>query len=229
MIIFLIFIAEIILLFLFSRSLTNSLARLLYKISRNKGFTYNVLAVIFLPGTIIHEIAHMLIAGIMFVPSGDMEIFPQIEGDEVRFGSVKIAESDPIRRFIIGVAPVIFGLILMFAVLIFSLQFFNASSPWWQIALVVFLVFEISNTMFSSSKDMEGALVLFLVIFFLIAVFLASLYFTNNLSGFLNWINSLLALQGQALQGYFKNLVVLLLIPLGIDLVFIIPVKILKI
>lgn len=226
MIIFLIFILEIFLLFLFSRSLTNSLARLLYKISRSKGFTYNTLAVIFLPGTIIHEIAHMLIAGIMLVPSGDMEIFPQIDGDEIRFGSVKIAESDPIRRFIIGVAPVIFGLILMFAVLILSLQFFDSNTPWWQIALVIFLVFEIANTMFSSSKDMEGALVLFLVIFSLIVVFMATLYFTNNLSSFFNW---LLSINFINLSDQLKQLVTFLLIPLGIDLVFIIPVKILRI
>lgn len=226
MVIFLIFILEIFLLFLFSRSLTNSIARLLYKISRSKVFTYNALAVIFLPGTIIHEIAHMLIAGIMFVPSGDMEIFPQIEDDNVRFGSVKIAQSDPIRRFIIGVAPVIFGLILMFAVLVFSLQYFNSSTPWWQIALVIFLVFEIANTMFSSSKDMEGALVLFLVIFSLIVVFVATLYFTNNLSSFFNW---LLSVNSINLSDQLKQLVTLLLIPLGIDLVFIIPVKILRI
>jgi len=226
MIFFLVFVLEILFLFLFSRSLTNSLARLLYKISRSKSFAFNALAAIFLPGTLIHEIAHMLIAGLLFVPSGNITIFPEIDGNEVKFGSVKIAQTDPVRRFIIGVAPVIFGMFLILAVLFLSLQFYSQQTPWWQIALIVFLVFEIANTMFSSKKDMEGALVLFVVIFIILGSFLGALYFTQNLIPFLNLLGSL---NFPNLVELLKKSSALLLIPIGLDLIFIAIAKIFKV
>lgn len=212
--------------FLFSRSLTNALARLLYKISHSRSFTFNGLAVIFLPGTLIHEIAHMLIAGLFFVPSGDLTIFPEIEGDEVRFGSVKIAQSDPIRRFIIGVAPVIFGMFLILAVLFLSLQFYTSATPWWQIALIVFLVFEVANTMFSSKKDMEGAVILFVIFFVIVGAFLGALYYTNLLLPFLSWISSI---NYPNLTEFFRKSAGLMLIPIGLDLIFILIAKIFKV
>ncbi|MFA5933314.1 MAG: hypothetical protein WCV81_03585 [Microgenomates group bacterium] len=226
MIFFLIFILEILFLFLFSRTLTNSLARLLYKISHSRGFTFNALAVIFLPGTLIHEIAHMLIAGLFFVPSGDITIFPEIDGDEVKFGSVKIAQSDPVRRFIIGVAPVFFGMFLILAVLFFSLQFYSSFTPWWQIALVIFLIFEVANTMFSSKKDMEGALVLFVVTAVLIGAFLGTLYFTDALMPFLSWIGTI---NFPDFSEFFKKSAGLMLIPMGLDLIFILLAKVFKV
>lgn len=225
MIYFLIFVAEILLLFVFARSLTNNLARLLFKISRSRHFTFNTLAVIFLPGTLIHEIAHMLVAGIMFVPSGDISIFPEIDGDEVKFGSVKIAQTDPIRRFIIGVAPVLLGLFLILAILFFGQQFLSGQTPWWQITLVILLIFEIANTMFSSKKDMEGALVLFGVILIILGLLFAALYFTNTLTPILNWVTTI---NFPSLADLFKKSSMFLLIPLGIDLSLISIAKILK-
>lgn len=225
MLFFVLFIAEIVLLFIFARALTNNLARLLFKISHSRGFTFNTLAIIFLPGTIIHEISHMLIAGIMLVPSGDISIFPEIEGDEVRFGSVKIAQTDPIRRFIIGVAPVLFGLFLILAVLFLGGQFLNQQTPWWQIALVVLLVFEIANTMFSSKKDMEGALVFFGIIFIILSAVFGTLYFSNSLTSFLIWVSTI-NLPG--FVEFFRKSSLLLLIPLGVNLVLITIAKLLK-
>ncbi|MDD2823282.1 MAG: hypothetical protein PHQ59_04370 [Candidatus Daviesbacteria bacterium] len=225
MIFFLIFVLEILFLFLFSRSLTNSLARLLYRISHSRIFTYNALAVIFLPGTLVHELAHMLIAGMFLVPSGEISIFPEIDGDEVRFGSIKIAETEPVKRFFIGAAPIIFGMFIILALLFTSLQFYSSETPWWQLALVVFVVFEIANTMFSSKKDMEGALALFIVTFIILFSFFGALYFSNLLIPFLNWLG---ALHFPNLSELFKVFSLLLLIPITIDLLFIFIAKMLK-
>lgn len=226
MIYFIIFTAEILLIFLFSRSLTYSVARLLYKISHNKTFTFNALAVIFLPGTIIHEISHMLVAGVLFVDSGDIQIFPEIDGNEIRFGSVKIAQTDPVRRFIIGVSPVIFGLTLILAVLFLGLQFLSQNTPWWQIALVVLLVFEIANTMFSSKKDMEGAAVFLGVLLIILGSLGGALYLTHLLATVLGWL-SLLKIPN--LAQFFQKSALVLLIPLGINLVLIGIAKILRV
>ncbi len=226
MIYLLVFTAEILLIFLFSRVLTNSLARLLYKISKNRGFTFNVLAVIFLPGTIVHEISHMLVAGVLFVPSGDIKIFPEIDGNEIRFGSVKIAQTDPLRRFIIGVAPVIFGLTLILAVLFIGLGFLNYGTPWWQIALVVLIVFEIANTMFSSSKDMEGAFVFLGIILIILGSIMGALYLTHTLSIVLQWL-SLIRIPN--LVQFLQKSSTVMLIPLGINLVLVSVAKILRV
>lgn len=185
-----------------------------------------MLAVIFLPGTIIHEISHMLIAGVLFVDSGDIKIFPEIDGSEIRFGSVKIAQTDPVRRFIIGVAPVIFGLTLILAVLFLGLEYLSQGTPWWQITLVVLLVFEIANTMFSSKKDMEGALVFVGVLLIILGSFVGALYLTHSLATVLGWL-SLINIPN--LAQFFQKSASVLLIPLGINLVLIGIAKILRV
>lgn len=120
MLYFLLFICELAVLFLLARRLVNSLARLIYKVTRSHGAVVNILAIFFLPGTIMHELAHLLFAGVMLVPVGEMSVIPEIQdipvgrqGMGVRLGSVQIGRTDPFRRTIIGVAPVIFGMLLI--------------------------------------------------------------------------------------------------------------------
>jgi hypothetical protein len=89
----------------------------------------------------------------LFVATGEVEFFPEIQGNQVKMGSVAIAKTDPLRRFLIGVAPLIGGL----GILLLSFAYLRASSLSWQSVLLLYIVFQVGNTMFSSSKDMEGA------------------------------------------------------------------------
>lgn len=161
MIYFGIFILEIILLFFLSQQVSIKLSHLLYKVFRNEHAAIYVLSFLFLPGTIIHELSHMLTAAILMVHVGNIEFVPKVNDHGVKLGSVSIASTDPIRRALIGFAPFFLGL----ALLIGSVYYLTTSSPlslYATIALGVFIAFEIGNTMFSSKKDAEGAIETFM-------------------------------------------------------------------
>src|SRR5580704_5390415 len=102
MLYFSLFFIELVVLFLLSRNLTRVLSHFFYQLTKNKTFTISALAFLFFPGTVIHELAHALFAGLLGVHVGEIEFMPKIEGDKVKLGSVQIAQTDPIRRFLIG-------------------------------------------------------------------------------------------------------------------------------
>ena len=117
----------------------------------------------YFPGTFVHEASHALASVLLFVPVKHISFLPKLEADGLKLGSVSIAHTDPLRRFIIGVAPVIIGVSLIIATFYFTAKS-NLLNNYWLILILVFIVFEIANTMFSSKKDMEGTLKLALAI-----------------------------------------------------------------
>lgn len=152
---FLLFLFEIILLFFLSREVTKSLSRVFLHVFHSSSLMIHVLAFLFLPGVIIHELSHFLMASILFVPTGEIEFLPEVRGSEVKMGSVAIASTDPFRRFLIGVAPLLIG---FFVILLLFWYIAPVVLVSWQTVLLLYGAFEVSNTMFSSKKDMEGAL-----------------------------------------------------------------------
>lgn len=156
MIFFLVFLLEFILLFFLSKRLIKALSLTFYRIFKTHTGVVNALAVLFLPGTIIHELAHLLTAGVMLVPVGEISVLPEIEESGVKLGSVQIGKVDPFRLTIVGVAPILVGIFTILGILYFSQ--ISSSLVWWQIVLGLYLIFEISNTMFSSKKDIEGTI-----------------------------------------------------------------------
>lgn len=173
------FIVELISLFFISKKLVNSIATLIYKFGGSEKLVVNFLAVLFLPGTIIHELAHLLVAGVMLVHVGEIDLVPKTEGEGVRLGSVQIGKTDPLRRMIIGVAPVLAGLSIILGVLYYMPSVFNIA--WWQILIVLLIIFQIGNTMFSSKKDMEGVTGFFVAIITVSILILVFLNYTNIL------------------------------------------------
>ena len=144
------------------------------RITRSQTVTIHLLSFLFLPGVIIHELAHMFVASLLFVRVGEIEFFPQIKEDGVKLGSVAIGQTDPVRRTLIGIAPVLVGL----AVIIGSLWFFTSDvlliNPVIKYILLIYILFEVGNTMFSSKKDMEGTVAfLSAIIVILFVVFIA--------------------------------------------------------
>lgn len=150
----LVFLVQIIILFFLSREITKSFSRLFYRLFHSQSVSIHSLSFLFLPGVVLHEFSHLLVASVLFVPTGEVEFLPEIQGNNVKMGSVAIAKTDPLRRFLIGVAPVIGGLGVLFLVF----WYFSPLSATWQVVLLLYIVFQIANTMFSSEKDMEGAL-----------------------------------------------------------------------
>lgn len=183
MLYFVILFTEIFILFLLSRSMSKTLSKFM---------SINFLSVMFLPGVIIHELSHMLAAVMMFVPVGDIEFMPKKVGDSVKLGSIQIAKTDPIRRSMIGFAPIFFGLMLVIAIVYLftaNILFFKDKDSYIFVAVILaigYLLFAITNTMFSSSRDMEGTIeiVITLLIIFTAAYvigFRPSLSFINKI------------------------------------------------
>src|SRR5690606_2967609 len=88
----------------------------------------------------------------------------------VKMGSVAIGHTDPVRRALIGMAPFFWGTTILLMIL-FAFQSFGGIDNIWITIITGYVVFEISNTMFSSRKDMEGTLELFLALLVVLLLF----------------------------------------------------------
>ncbi|HWY79417.1 MAG TPA: hypothetical protein VNW29_03600 [Candidatus Sulfotelmatobacter sp.] len=213
MLYFSLFFIELLLLFLLSRNLTRVLSHFFYRLTKNSTFTISAIAFLFFPGTVLHEIAHALFAGLLGVRVGTIEFVPKVDGDHIKLGSVQIAQTDPFRRFFIGAAPLIMGTTILLGILFFAAQN-HLFANYLFVIFIGYLVFEIGNTMFSSRKDMEGALELFatLIVIVIILYFLGIRVPTFN--------PNLLFSQPLFLE-VFKRGCMFLLMPLIIDTIII--------
>ena len=196
-------------LFLLSRTLHKELGRVLYRATRSKKWTVYILSFLFFPGTFIHELAHYLMSVILFVPTGKMTLIPKVDGDHVTLGSVEIGKTDPLRRLLIGAAPFLIGTTLLLLTLLLA-ERFTLWQTFGYLVLVVYILFEIGNTMFSSRKDMEGAITVLLV-FLAVGV-------TLYLLGFQLYDGLQALFNDKGLTNTFQKGSLYLLIPLAINI-----------
>jgi len=205
------FTVEFVVLFLLARYLIRSLSRVFFRITKSEKLTVAILSYFFLPGTIVHELSHLLAAGLLLVRTGDMELTPKIVEDGVRLGSVEIEKTDILRRAIIGVAPVLIGMMVIFGTL-FYLQ--TLSSINLGIYVIAFwIIFEVSNTLFSSRKDLEGTLELLITgTILLVAIFILKPEIMQQF---------FVVLQKKEVANFFRNADLFLVVPVLIDLIWI--------
>ncbi len=174
-------------------------------------FSLKLFHILLLPGVVIHELAHLIVAEVMLVRTGGLSFTMEQEEDRIVMGSVGIERTDPIRRAVIGFAPVFVGILL---IAFFIFYFLSENSPIsgpWNFILVLFVVFEIGNTMFSSKRDLEGTLQLLLVISVAIIVaYFLGFKVPDSLFSFLN---------SEQFVGIVQRGIKILLFPIGIDLV----------
>jgi len=131
--------------------------------------------VLFLPGTLLHELSHWLAAVLLRVKIGGFSLWPKLKkGGQLQMGAVQVDVADPFRHSLIGLAPLIFGSI---AVLIigqgrlaldkigFALGTGDLEIIWQALTetlavsdvwLWFYLVFAISNAMLPSASDRES-------------------------------------------------------------------------
>lgn len=175
----LLFIAELVLLYLLSRRVIQTLYSLLHMLTRSRTIAIWIVSIIFFPGTVVHELAHLFTAEILGVHTGKLTLIPEsLEGTEIKAGGVMIAETDPLRRTLIGVAPVIWGISLLAALSYLLLQNLH---PITVITMLIFYsMFTVSNSMFSSKEDMKGV-VPFVVT---VGLFIAAGYYAGFRLGF---------------------------------------------
>jgi len=206
----LLLIFELLLLYLLSRKFTKLLTTFFYRITKSKRSAYVLYAIFFLPGTFIHEMAHFLTALVLLVPVGNINLMPKINDDGVRLGSVPIGKTDPLRRLIVGFAPIVFGVGIIL-ITIYLLIDRSLYANWLYLFLTIFIIFQVANNMFLSKSDLKGALALILVTLLVVVI----LY----LLGFkLSWSQANSIFSGRLLN-ILKTSILLLAVPVIIDIV----------
>lgn len=221
MVYLLIIFLELVLLLLFSRIIPTLLAQIFYFLTGSHRVSIYLLSLIVLPGTIVHEMAHLLTAGGMLVRVGEISLFPEINEKGVKLGHVEIEKTDFIRRAIIGFAPVFFGAgILVGGIWFANTNFFSQGIyPWWLVLSLFYLSVVIGNTMFSSKKDLEGT-VGFLV---LIISILGAMYFLGLNQVFISFKENLIDNH----LGFLENFALFLGIPVIGDVLVYLTAKML--
>ncbi|MBM3187758.1 MAG: hypothetical protein FJZ90_03445 [Chloroflexi bacterium] len=147
-----------------------------------------VLAVVFLPGTLVHELSHWLAAKLLGVKTGGLSLLPQpLRGNVVRIGSVRVQQTDVVRESLIGLAPLVSGTALV--LLIAQWQFGLSAGLTWGWAdlpprishilrapdawLWLYMIIAISNAMVPSSSDRRSWRTLAIYLLLVAIVFLA--------------------------------------------------------
>ena len=216
----------VVLIFLLSRRLYQQIFSFFYLLIKNKNWAIKLLVMILLPGTIVHELSHFLTAAVLGVRVGTICLFPKIkESGKVIAGETQIAQCDPIRYSIIGLAPFFIGMIIIYSIskLLFfkSINFVGAYLPplnqVWDIltsfdivaVFFILLLFWVSNTMFSSKKDLQ-----------MIAIPLVFLYIIGFVLYFAGFRLTVSVAWLQSLDLFFKELSFYLLFALFINLFF---------
>lgn len=164
-----------------------------------------------LPGTVVHEVSHMLVAELTGIKTGRFSFTPEIlEDNQVKAASITMEKPGPFRQSLIGLAPVFFGIGFISLISYFlSIQPFNHLTIK-QVAIIIvlfYLLFAISNSMFSSAKDLEQIVLPIILLIILGGAFwLAGIKITFS-DKLINNLNSL-----------FKNLSASLAVTIFIDL-----------
>ena len=144
-----------------------------------------------LPGVLLHELSHAVMAFLLRVRTGGLTIIPRRDPQgNVALGSVMVEQVDVVRASLIGVAPLLFGslAVVLIGQRVFGLsdlgnqlvtsqgaaiavaleKLFQTPDAW----LWLYLIFAISNAMLPSSSDRETwpSLILFTAGVFVLAL-----------------------------------------------------------
>jgi hypothetical protein len=147
--------------------------------------------VLFLPGTLLHEVSHWLMAKLLGVKTKGMSLWPKKKpGGELQMGAVEVLVSDPFRHSLIGLAPLLTGsaavLLIGYgwlglgevgqALVSGDLPLIGAAMSKTMVVpdvwLWFYLVFAISNAMLPSASDRESWLTV--LIYFTLALALVA-------------------------------------------------------
>lgn len=107
---FLWFILMLVPLIFLQRLLHREIQAVFLILTRNPGLTMGIFSLIFLPGVLLHELSHFLMAKVLRVPTGKFSIFPQpLPDGRLQLGYVETGRADIVRDSLIGAAPLIVG------------------------------------------------------------------------------------------------------------------------
>ncbi len=146
------------LLAIFSHKTTSQIFTMFTRIIRSEKIALWLVCLLYLPGTALHEIAHLLAAFVLFLPVTHFTLIPKITpsngGYGVKLGSVTYIQRDPIRGFLVGIAPIFAGVIFFYFLPAIIDQ---ADANLLIRAVLGYFAFTVASTMLSSKQDLTDA------------------------------------------------------------------------
>lgn len=190
--------AQLILLFFISRITINELFRLFHKLFQGSSLTYGLIALIFFPGTVIHELAHFFAAIIMLLRVREIHLLPEWDNNSIKLGHVLYEKQDVIRGILVGIAPLPAGLLVLWAM--YAWNVFPGTN-WGLNILLGYIIFSISTTMFSSKQDLiDLAYIIPLLLVLAIPVYI----FHESLFSLVTFVSGELEGYAQGIADFFK-------------------------
>ncbi len=184
---------ELLLLWLLSRQLTTVIFATVVLITRSRTLGVTIITAVLYPGTVLHELSHLLSATFLGVKTGKMELTPDIpwkallehKGVSIKTGSVDIEHTDIIRRTIVGIAPLLVGVAAITGIALYLWPVLLATQTAWNnhqsvlslgyfVLLLTYFVWAIGNTMFPSRADLSGSWQLGVIGLLLVATILGA-------------------------------------------------------
>lgn len=214
------FFGSILILYFLSRKTLNELYFLLKKILRKNSLVYLAISVLFFPGTVLHELSHAFMARLLLLKVTEIKLTPEWKNNSIQLGRVTYLKGDFMRSIIVGVAPVFGGIALLFGIAIINI--FPHPNIGINI-LLIYIIFVISSTMFSSKQDLVdiGYLIPIVVIIGAILFF-----FKINVLNYLKPITK--TESGIVLYGLLYKLNLMMSITIAIHVVMILSLKIIR-
>jgi hypothetical protein len=151
---------------------------LTFAVTGDPGCAMRILFLLLLPGVVLHEGSHWVVAKVLGVRTGKVSLgLGRARGKHFSLGSVNVERTDSLRESLIGLAPFVVGLgaILLIAGFGFNLWPNTALTPGQMFDFVLptandpltwldlYLIFAVSTAMIPSESDREpwGPLIVF--------------------------------------------------------------------
>ncbi len=143
---------------------------LTFAVTGNPGCAMQFLFVLLLPGVILHEASHWVVANILFVRTGKVSLgLSRSRGKQFSLGSVTVERTDPVRESLIGVAPFFVGLVAIVLIAGYGFGLWPnsgltaremvdvivATAGDWLTWVDLYLIFAVSTAMIPSESDRE--------------------------------------------------------------------------
>jgi hypothetical protein len=181
--------AALVLFLVVQRWLHQEIQLLFYVLTHRLNLALTLFALLFLPGVLLHETSHFLVAQILRVPTRRFSLIPQVTVNaRLRLGYVETVQTDVFRDTLIGAAPLLVGGAVVAALGINQLgigPLFDLASGgnwdqvWASLAalpdhpdfwLWFYLAFTISSMMLPSPSDRRAWLPVVLTMLFLVGL-----------------------------------------------------------
>ncbi len=204
------------------RLLQREIQAIFLLLTRRLDLSMVLFSMLFLPGIVLHESSHYLVARLLGVRTGRFSILPRkMQAGQIRLGYVETSSTDFVRDALIGLAPLIVGGIVVALVGIYRL---GLNALWTNLVqghldatllalksiliqpdvwLWFYFVFTISSTMMPSASDRRSWLPVILMVLGLLGIILiigaGSWIMTNFGAAFSSALNAITLVFGMTI------------------------------